>query len=57
MKNILLLILFSFSSLLIAQEPKENDYYKIAKIAIPEGIVLEAGGIAKVDLLKIVDGG
>jgi len=47
MKNILFLILFSFSSLLIAQEPTENDYYKIAKIAIPEGIVLEAGGIAK----------
>lgn len=47
MKNILFLILFSFSSLLKAQNPTENDYYKIAKIAIPEGIVLEAGGIAK----------
>jgi cytochrome c551/c552 len=25
--------------------PVENDYYKIAKIAIPEGIVLEVGGL------------
>ncbi|MCU0470603.1 MAG: hypothetical protein MUF58_18600 [Arcicella sp.] len=28
-------------------EPTENDYYKIVKIPIPEGIVLEVGGIAK----------
>ena len=28
-------------------EPTENDYYKIIKVPIPEGIVLEVGGMAK----------
>ena len=30
-----------------ATEPTENDYYKIVKLPIPEGIVLEVGGMAK----------
>ena len=30
-----------------ATEPTENDYYKIVRLPIPEGIVLEVGGIAK----------
>lgn len=39
------LLLFAF--LLHAQDsiPSENDYYKIIKVPIPEGIVLEVGGL------------
>lgn len=46
MKNFLLSILILCSQVAFGQEPTENDYYKIASIAIPEGIVLEAGGLA-----------
>ena len=45
------LVLLSFqttllSGLLFGQEiPKQDDYYKVIPIPIPEGIVLEAGGL------------
>lgn len=29
-----------------AQNPTESDYYKIARIPAPEGLVLEVGGLA-----------
>ena len=33
---------------LLAQEaPSENDFYKIIKVPIPEGIVLEVGGLGE----------
>jgi glucose/arabinose dehydrogenase len=46
-----LFIYLSFVGLLNAQEdsrilPDESDYYKIITLPIPEGIVLEAGGLA-----------
>jgi hypothetical protein len=38
---------FLLSSAAIAQEsPKEEDYFKIAKVSAPEGIILEVGGLA-----------
>jgi len=46
MKSNLLILLFLYSFSVFAQDPTENDYYRIAKIAIPEGIILEAGGMA-----------
>lgn len=45
-KYINLFIAICSISVIYAQKgPTENDYYKIAKIAIPEGIVLEVGGM------------
>jgi cytochrome c551/c552 len=50
MKNIqkifilLIAVISSFTNT-YSQVPTENDYFKIAKIAIPEGIVLEVGGL------------
>lgn len=29
----------------VAQAPKESDYYKIEQVPVPEGVVLEAGGM------------
>ena len=46
MKSNLLILLFLYSFSVFAQDPTENDYYRIAKISIPEGIILEAGGMA-----------
>lgn len=42
-------LLTCITSVAFAQksEPTENDYYKIIKVPIPEGIVLEVGGMAK----------
>lgn len=38
--------LFIFSSNVIAQEsPKEDDFYKIVTLPVPEGVLLEVGGI------------
>jgi cytochrome c551/c552 len=42
---ILVLICFPISMVFSQKEPVENDYYKIAKVAIPEGIILEVGGL------------
>ncbi len=49
----ILYILFIFNSLntvcaqdTLSAQPDENDYYKIIKVPIPEGIVLEVGGLA-----------
>jgi cytochrome c551/c552 len=46
-----ILFIFVQFNLSIAQEtevqvPVENDYYKIIKVPIPEGIILEVGGLA-----------
>jgi cytochrome c551/c552 len=41
----IIIVLCSFTIVYGQNEPTENDYYKIAKIAIPEGIVLEVGGL------------
>jgi cytochrome c551/c552/glucose/arabinose dehydrogenase len=41
-----LICLLLMGTRLIGQKPVESDYYKIAKIATPEGIVLEVGGLA-----------
>lgn len=49
MKHITLLLLFLSAIELNAQStpqaPKEDDYYRIIKVPIPEGVVLEVGGI------------
>lgn len=44
-QNTILFIIISISAMYAQKGPVENDYYKIAKIAIPEGIVLEVGGL------------
>ena len=49
-KNLLfLVVLFVHANLLFAQDtptlPTEEDYYKIIKIPVPEGVVLEVGGV------------
>jgi cytochrome c551/c552/glucose/arabinose dehydrogenase len=47
MKNIFLtLLLAGISTMIFAQNPVESDYYKIARIPAPEGLVLEVGGLA-----------
>jgi cytochrome c551/c552 len=53
MKHIFFSIVFIFNALWVANAqdslpplPAENDYYKILKIPVPEGIVLEVGGVA-----------
>lgn len=43
---LLLLSWLLFSSVLLAQNPTENDYYKIITLPVPEGIELEVGGLA-----------
>jgi cytochrome c551/c552 len=44
--KLLIILLPLFVTTLFSQKaPVENEYYKIAKIAIPEGIVLEVGGL------------
>jgi len=43
---LLAVIMFSGSSSAFAQEtPKEEDFFKIMKVATPEGIILEVGGL------------
>ena len=49
MKSNLLILLFLYSFSVFAQDPTENDYYRIAKISIPEGLILEAGGMAELE--------
>lgn len=39
------LLLFAAATPAFAQTPTENDYYKLTRFPIPDGIVLEAGGI------------
>ncbi len=41
-----LLIAVMSSQTMAQTTPTENDYYKIIKLAVPEGIVLEVGGLA-----------
>ena len=43
------IVLTCMTSIAFTQKskPTENDYYKIVKLPIPEGIVLEVGGMAK----------
>ncbi|MES2797939.1 MAG: c-type cytochrome [Bacteroidota bacterium] len=41
----LIILLVTFSATYAQKGPVESDYYKIAKIAIPEGLVLEVGGL------------
>ena len=46
MKNIYVVLLLVISTMAFAQNPTESDYYKIARIPAPEGLVLEVGGLA-----------
>jgi azurin len=49
MKNLLFLLLLATTHLLAQAPknlPKEEDYYKILTLPLPEGVVLEAGGLA-----------
>jgi cytochrome c551/c552/glucose/arabinose dehydrogenase len=44
--KLLAMLAISFSTTVFAQEtPKEEDFYKIVKVRIPEGPVLEVGGL------------
>ena len=45
MRSSLLFATFFFSFCFANSAPTEDDYYKLLRIPIPEGIVLEAGGI------------
>ncbi len=44
-KTAFLFIAVSASQIMAQKTPAENDYYKIIKIPVPEGIVLEVGGL------------
>ncbi|MFP4291169.1 MAG: c-type cytochrome [Cyclobacteriaceae bacterium] len=41
-----LLLSFGLLSSAVAQKQKEEDYLKIMKVAVPEGVLLEVGGLA-----------
>jgi len=41
----ILALSFSFSTLLAQETPKEEDFFKINKVRIPEGPILEVGGL------------
>lgn len=43
--HIALALLSSFSALHAQESPKEEDFYKIVTPAVPEGIILEVGGL------------
>jgi len=45
-KYTLVICLICVALNVFGQNPVESDYYKIAKIATPEGVVLEVGGLA-----------
>ena len=49
MKILLLVGVLGFGRLGLAQDvvPTEDDYYPITTLPIPEGVVLEVGGIAQ----------
>ena len=38
-------LLFVSGAILAQDTPKQEDYYKVIPIDVPEGIVLEAGGL------------
>jgi glucose/arabinose dehydrogenase len=40
-----LLVCFFPSGVIAAENPREEDYYRIVKLPIPEGVVLEVGGL------------
>ncbi|WP_349527798.1 c-type cytochrome [Reichenbachiella sp. MALMAid0571] len=42
---VLAVALFCASNLSAQNEPKESDYYRITTVAVPEGVLLEAGGV------------
>ena len=46
---ITLLLLFCGFSMLGQRIPKENDYYQMVTLAVPEGMLLEIGGVATMD--------
>ena len=59
MKTISIVTLLQFamvSTIAIAQQPQESDYYPISEIAIPEGVVLEVGGIEPLPDYKLAVG-
>ena len=46
MNKKMLLAGLMITSLLVQAAPKQDDYYKFTRIPLPEGVVLEASGIA-----------
>jgi cytochrome c551/c552 len=47
LKSLLILVLlFGLAASAEAQRPKEEHYMEIAKVAVPEGVLLEVGGLA-----------
>ncbi|RZL04822.1 MAG: hypothetical protein EOO89_27580, partial [Pedobacter sp.] len=41
----MLALSFSFTMALAQETPKEEDFYKASKVRVPEGPILEVGGL------------
>ena len=53
-KKITLFAGLMMAAMLVQAAPKQDDYYKFTRVPLPEGVVLEAGGIAMLPDGKLV---
>ena len=53
-KKITLFAGLVMAAMLVQAAPKQDDYYKFTRVPLPEGVVLEAGGIAMLPDGKLV---
>ena len=52
-RTLILLLALAITLPAVAQNPTEDDYYPIQTLPIPEGVVLEVGGIAQLPDKKL----
>lgn len=43
--NIIALLFLAFGNIYAQESPKEEDFYKIVTLPVPEGVLLEVGGV------------